>query len=71
MDQEFLTIDEVAKLLKLGRRTTYELARQGRIGGVAKVGGQWRFEKHALLEWLKQGGEAPVVPPTLAREACG
>ena len=61
MDQEFLTIGEVAKLLKLGERTVYQLAREGRIGGVAKVGNQWRFEKTALLDWMKQGGEAQVV----------
>ncbi|MFC1611411.1 helix-turn-helix domain-containing protein [Myxococcota bacterium] len=61
MDEEFLTIGEVAKLLKLGERTVYQLAREGRIGGVAKVGNQWRFAKSALLEWLKQGGEARVV----------
>jgi PTS system nitrogen regulatory IIA component len=61
MDQEFLTIGEVAKLLKLGERTVYQLAREGRIGGVAKVGNQWRFEKGALIEWMKQGGEAQVV----------
>jgi PTS system nitrogen regulatory IIA component len=61
MEQEFLTIAEVAKLLKLGERTVYQLAREGRIGGVAKVGNQWRFEKSALLEWMKRGGEAQVV----------
>lgn len=58
---EFMTIAEVASLLKLGERTVYQLARDGRIGGAAKVGNQWRFEKGALLEWMKQGGEAQVV----------
>jgi len=58
MQEEFLTIPDVAKLLKLGERTTYQLARDGRLGGAAKVGGQWRVEKSALLAWLKAGGEA-------------
>lgn len=58
MTDEFLTIPDVAKLLKLGERTIYQLAREGRLGGAAKVGGQWRFEKRALLAWLKAGGES-------------
>lgn len=61
MELEYLTIPEVAKLLKLGERTVYQLARDGRLGGAAKVGGQWRCEKGALLDWLKRGGEAHVV----------
>ena len=59
MKREFLTIAEVSDLLKLGERTIYQLAREGRLGGVAKIGGQWRFEKAALLKWLEAGGEAP------------
>lgn len=67
MQQEFLTIPEVAKLLKLGERTVYELARQGRLVGAAKIGGQWRCEVGALTEWLKQGGEAQAVVGAPAR----
>jgi excisionase family DNA binding protein len=58
MKEEFLTIPDVAKLLKLGERTIYQLARDGRLGGAAKVGGQWRVEKSSLLAWLKAGGDA-------------
>jgi len=54
---EFLTIPDVAELLKLGERTVYQLAREGRIGGAAKVGGQWRFDRAALLQWLRAGGD--------------
>lgn len=57
----FLTIVDVAKLLKIAERTVYQLAREGRIGGVAKVGNQWRFEEGALLDWLKQGGETQAA----------
>ncbi len=45
----------------LRERTVYQLAREGRIGGIAKVGNQWRFEKGALLEWMKEGGEVDVI----------
>jgi excisionase family DNA binding protein len=64
---EFMTIAEVAKLLKLGERTVYQLAREGRIGGAAKIGNQWRFEKDALLDWFKRGGEAQVTVSAAAR----
>lgn len=49
MKEAFLTIPAVAKLLKLGERTTYRLAREGRLAGAAKVNGQWRVEKSALM----------------------
>ena len=58
MKEEFLTIPDVAKLLKLGERTIYQLARDGRLGGAAKAGGQWRVERSALMAWLEAGGEA-------------
>ena len=61
MEQEYLTIPEVAKLLKLGERTVYQLARDGRLVGAAKVGGQWRCERGVLTDWLRQGGEAQAV----------
>ena len=55
---EFMTIPEVAQLLRIAERTVYALARNGRIGGSTKIGGQWRFEKQTLLAWLQKGGEA-------------
>ena len=58
MQSEFLTLSEVAALLKLGERTTYDLARQGRLVGAAKIGRQWRVGKKALEAWLREGGEA-------------
>ena len=57
---QFMTIPEVAKVLRLGQRTVYTLAREGRIGGVIKVGNQWRFDHDGLMAWLKAGGDAPL-----------
>jgi len=54
---EYLTIDEVCELLQLGKRTVYELARTGRLPGAAKVGGQWRVNRHKLMAWLEDGGD--------------
>ena len=54
---EYLTIHEVAELLRLGRRTTYTMLREGRIPGSAKVGGQWRVHGATLIAWMEAGGE--------------
>ena len=55
---EFLTVPEVAVKLRIAERTTYDLVRQGRIPGAAKVGGQWRVRTRELEAWLDAGGEA-------------
>jgi excisionase family DNA binding protein len=57
---EFLTIDEVCKLLKLSDRTVYDLCRRARLPGAAKVAGVWRVEKQAVLDWLRSGGDRRV-----------
>ena len=55
---QYLTIDEVCTLLKLGKRTVYELCREGKLAGAAKVGNQWRVNRLQLDEWLAAGGDA-------------
>jgi len=59
---EFITIKQVCELLNLGERTVYDLCRQGKLAGAAKVGGQWRVDKDKLLAWLAKGGEAAMPP---------
>ena len=56
MAEEFLTIPEVARLLRIGQRTTYELARKGKLGGAIKVGNQWRVDQRALRRWIDLAG---------------
>lgn len=58
MEQDFLTIPEVAVLLRIAERTAYKLAREGKLVGAAKVGNQWRVHREELLAWLKAGGQA-------------
>ena len=55
---DFLTIKEVCDLLKIGERTAYDLCREGKLGGAAKVGNQWRVNREELMTWLKAGGAA-------------
>ena len=52
----FLTLKEVAAMLRLSQRTVYKLLAQGRLPG-AKVGGQWRFDQDQVQAWLGRGGD--------------
>ena len=47
-----MTLREVAKYLGLHVMTVYKLTREGRVPA-AKIGGQWRFKRDVLDEWLE------------------
>ncbi len=49
---QLMTLREVAGYLGLHVMTVYKLTREGRIPS-AKVGGQWRFKRDVLDEWLE------------------
>lgn len=49
---EILTIQEVAKYLKLNEKTTYRLASEKKLPGF-KVGGSWRFKRSDLEDWIE------------------
>lgn len=36
---DFLALDEAAAILRIGKRTAYDLARKGQLAGATKVGG--------------------------------
>lgn len=46
-----LTVEDVTKLLRIGRSTAYELVRSGRIRSV-KVGRIYRIPKSAMEDYL-------------------
>jgi PTS system nitrogen regulatory IIA component len=48
---EILTLDEVAKYLKVSDRTVYEWAQRGQIPA-GKIGTVWRFKKSELEQWV-------------------
>lgn len=54
---EFLTLQEVAELLRIGERTAYERCRTRRMSGAVKVSGQWRIKQDAFDAWVAKGGE--------------
>jgi len=53
MEDEILTIREVAEYLKIKEKTAYALVARGDIPGF-KVGGSWRFRKGEIERWIKQ-----------------
>ena len=48
-----MTIDEVAKYLRIHRSTVYRLAKGKRIPA-SKVGNKWRFRKDVIDRWLSE-----------------
>ena len=53
MTDEFLTMKEVATLLKIGEKTAYTMAQRGELPGF-KVGGQWRFKRADIDRWIEK-----------------
>lgn len=53
--REVMTPREAADYLSVHVRTIYRLVKNGGIPG-RKIGGSWRFQKHALDEWLSVRG---------------
>ncbi|WP_086134582.1 methylation-associated defense system helix-turn-helix domain-containing protein MAD1 [Methylocaldum sp. SAD2] len=51
MNDEILTINEVAEYLKVNERTIYRLAANGEIPAF-KVGNSWRFKRAELEAWI-------------------
>jgi len=50
--ENIMTLREVAQYLGLHVMTVYKLTREGRVPA-AKIGGQWRFKRDVLDEWLE------------------
>ena len=59
---EFLTIKEVATLLKLAEKTVYSMAQQHELP-VFKIRGQWRFKREDLDRWIEER-KALLAPAT-------
>lgn len=56
MNNQILTLKEVAAYLRLAEKTAYRLASEGKLPGF-KVGGSWRFKQEDLAAWIdKQKG---------------
>jgi len=53
MEDQILTLKEVAAYLKLAEKTAYRLASEGKLPGF-KVGGSWRFKREDLEAWIEE-----------------
>ncbi len=53
---EFMTVEDVADMLRINKSTVYRMAKAGRIPAT-RVGRQWRFRLSALEEFLDAGGD--------------
>ena len=53
MNDEILTLKEVAEYLKLAEKTAYRLAAEGKLPGF-KVGGSWRFKEADIENWIEE-----------------
>ncbi|MFP4098419.1 MAG: helix-turn-helix domain-containing protein [Alphaproteobacteria bacterium] len=52
MNNDIMTIREVAEYLRLNEKTTYRYASEGKIPGF-KVGGAWRFRRDEIEKITK------------------
>ena len=50
-NDEIMTVEEVAKYLKLKPQTVYKWAQEGQLPG-AKLGKEWRFRRRMIDEWI-------------------
>jgi excisionase family DNA binding protein len=53
IDQPFLTVNELADLLRVSRRTAYVLVQTGRVPSV-RIGGSIRIPRAALVQQLRK-----------------
>ncbi len=74
--EEILTLQEVAKYLKVDKRTVYRMVKSKKVPAF-RVGNQWRFLKTDILKWIEDKNiivEIPIVgkvaagTPILAQE---
>ena len=66
MDDDILTIEEVARYLRVSERTVYDWAQKGEIPS-GKIGTVWRFKKSEIERWvnerLSSSKNGPAVTP--------
>ncbi len=53
MEDDILTIEEVAKYLRVSERTVYDWAQKGEIPS-GKIGTVWRFKKCEIEKWVNE-----------------
>ncbi len=54
-DRDVMTVEELAALLRVNRKTAYEAISLGTIPGVRRVGRSIRISREAVVNWLREG----------------
>lgn len=55
-----LTVDEVAELMRVDRKTAYAAISEGGVPGVCRLGRCIRVSRDVLLRWLHEGDGRPA-----------
>ena len=53
---DVITVDELATVLRVNRKTVYEAISENKIPGVVRVGRNIRISKQVVLKWLHSQG---------------
>lgn len=56
--REYLTVAEVAELLRVSASTIKRLAKAGKIQGAVQLGVQWRFKREEVIAMFDAKGAA-------------
>ncbi len=67
MEGDILTIEEVAKYLRVSERTVYDWAQKGEIPA-GKIGTVWRFKKSEIEKWVNERLSSNVKKEEVAPE---
>ena len=52
-EPRFFTLDEVAEILRVSKRTIHRMIQQRKMPAF-KVGGQWRIPETRFRQWIEQ-----------------
>ena len=64
MEDDILTIEEVAKYLRVSDRTVYDWAQKGEIPA-GKIGTVWRFKKSEVENWVNARLSSDAAKPAV------
>ncbi len=67
MEEDILTIEEVAKYLRVSERTVYEWAQKGDIPS-GKIGTVWRFKKCEIEKWVNDRLSTPAKTNAISHQ---
>ena len=67
MEEVMLTIQEVAKTLRVSDSTVRRWVAEGKIKGL-KFGRQWRFKSAEISQWLEHGDMVSIREPGGAKK---